>query len=365
MKYMEILKKDIEPSPWNPRGDGEGLKELNDSIKGMGLIEPVVVRPNQKKKGKYLISAGEQRWKSFEPNQKVPCVIREGDDETDAKIVSLVENYIRKNVEDYKNEAFIAKLYHEGVDSGKWVASEKHGKHMSDVTGIPRQFISDCVTAHQERNEMKLSDHATSQISTADMKESRSLKDKPDLRKQLLEKRAEAKETERGEDQPALKKSGHVVHEKSKILSKLPDEVAKSVLDEKIDWDQAETVATTIEQEGKELSKKEELQLVKHLEQEKRMLDIDRDLSKRTSEQTVKGKPEKHFIVDKTVDQQRLERFTKLSESFKYMTKADIEIIDDEKLQQKAIECIKIIRDNCSRILRDLEVESIIDVKKK
>lgn len=356
---MEIPKKDIEPSSWNPRGDGEGLKELTDSIKGLGLIEPVVVRPNIKKKGKYLISAGEQRWKGFSSNEKVPCVIREKDDETDAKIVSLVENYIRKNVTDDKNEEFIAKLYEEGIAKKKWVSVND----MSKITGIPHQIISECATANKERKEMKLLGQATERISTADMTESRSLKDKPELRKQFLEKRAEAKEYgKRDKDQPTLKRSGHVVFEKAKILSKVPEPIAKAVLDDKIDWDQVETVATTIEQTGKPVSKKEELQLQKHLEAEKRMLDVERTLSKKTTELEVKGKPEKHIKFDKTNDERTLEYFKKLCDTFKFMTKADINIIDDEKIRAKAITCIKKIRDDCSRLLKDLGEETVIDV---
>jgi predicted Co/Zn/Cd cation transporter (cation efflux family) len=44
------------------------------------------------------------------------------------------------------------------------------------------------------------------------------------------------------------------------------------------------------------------------------------------------------------------------------MTKADINIIDDEKIRAKAVNYIKKIRDDCSRILKDLGEETVIDV---
>lgn len=84
------------------------LKDLAQSIKENGVIEPIIVRPNGKG---YVIIAGERRYKAAEIAKlaTIPAVIRDVAD-ADALKIQLIENVQRENVQ-FMEEAYgIAKL---------------------------------------------------------------------------------------------------------------------------------------------------------------------------------------------------------------------------------------------------------------
>ena len=88
----------IEPNKNQPRQafDEERLKELADSIRQYGVIQPLVVRP---KGTRYEIVAGERRWRAarLAGLKEVPVVIRDyGDAEKAA--VTLIENVQREDL---------------------------------------------------------------------------------------------------------------------------------------------------------------------------------------------------------------------------------------------------------------------------
>ena len=72
---------EIEPRPGQPRKDfdRESLAQLADSIATHGLIQPVVVRPEEN--GYYQIIAGERRWRASKMAglTEIPVVIVEAD----------------------------------------------------------------------------------------------------------------------------------------------------------------------------------------------------------------------------------------------------------------------------------------------
>lgn len=74
----------------------ETLKELAQSIKENGVIEPIVVRSNGKG---YVIIAGERRFKAAEIAKlaTIPAIIREISD-SDALRIQIIENVQRENV---------------------------------------------------------------------------------------------------------------------------------------------------------------------------------------------------------------------------------------------------------------------------
>ena len=94
--YIDIDK--LRPSAYQSRLDlpQQQLKELADSIKNKGLIQPLVVR----KKGDYFeIVAGSRRYyasKSLGLN-KLPVIVRELEDK-DALIFSVIENLQRQDL---------------------------------------------------------------------------------------------------------------------------------------------------------------------------------------------------------------------------------------------------------------------------
>ena len=89
----------IRPNPNQPRKhfDEAALNELADSIKKHGLIMPIVV--NQMQDGKYMIIAGERRYRAsrIAGKTKIPVVVREYDDRQ-IKEISLIENLQREDL---------------------------------------------------------------------------------------------------------------------------------------------------------------------------------------------------------------------------------------------------------------------------
>ena len=63
-RYEEIAVTAISPNPRQPRRtfDEEALDELADSIREVGLLQPVVVRAASA--GQYELIMGERRWRA-------------------------------------------------------------------------------------------------------------------------------------------------------------------------------------------------------------------------------------------------------------------------------------------------------------
>jgi ParB family chromosome partitioning protein len=90
--------RDIEPNRHQPRSDfnEDSLKELTESVKQYGIVQPLIVR----KKGKhYEIIAGERRWRAAKEAglKEIPVVIKEYT-EQEMTEVSLIENIQRENL---------------------------------------------------------------------------------------------------------------------------------------------------------------------------------------------------------------------------------------------------------------------------
>ena len=97
-EISEIAISDIIPNPTQPRTefDEEALVELADSIRELGLIQPITVKRDGEK---YIIISGERRWRASERAglESIPAYIREVDDTT-LHAMALVENIQREDL---------------------------------------------------------------------------------------------------------------------------------------------------------------------------------------------------------------------------------------------------------------------------
>jgi ParB family chromosome partitioning protein len=88
----------LAPNPRQPRTDFEeqALEELAQSIRGNGVIQPIVVRPSG---DRYEIVAGERRWRAAQRAGllKVPVAVRQISD-ANLLQVALIENIQRENL---------------------------------------------------------------------------------------------------------------------------------------------------------------------------------------------------------------------------------------------------------------------------
>jgi len=91
----------LEANPYQPRIDfsDESLEALTDSIKERGIIQPIVVRKNEKKENQWQIIAGERRWRAAQKAglKKVPVYFKEVSNEQ-AATIALIENIQRDNL---------------------------------------------------------------------------------------------------------------------------------------------------------------------------------------------------------------------------------------------------------------------------
>ena len=88
----------VEPNRKQPRKtfDEDSLQELSDSIKQVGLIQPILV---QDRKDHYEIIAGERRWRAAKMAglKEVPVIIRDYS-EQEIMEISLIENIQREDL---------------------------------------------------------------------------------------------------------------------------------------------------------------------------------------------------------------------------------------------------------------------------
>jgi ParB family transcriptional regulator, chromosome partitioning protein len=88
----------IKPSPFQPRKEfaPEALRELADSVREQGIVQPLIVR---ERGGALELIAGERRWRAAQLAglAEVPVIVREADDLTVLEL-ALIENLQRENL---------------------------------------------------------------------------------------------------------------------------------------------------------------------------------------------------------------------------------------------------------------------------
>ncbi len=95
---------ELSPNPVQPRRqfDEDSLRELSESIRSYGILNPITVRLRS---GRYELVAGERRWRAarLAGLREVPCILLDVNME-DAGLIALVENLQRKDL-DFVEEA--------------------------------------------------------------------------------------------------------------------------------------------------------------------------------------------------------------------------------------------------------------------
>ena len=92
---------DVKRNKLQPRKvfNQESLKELTNSIKERGVIQPIIVRKDKSLVGKFEIIAGERRWLASQNAglHEIPAVILDVDDEKSLEF-AIVENVQRQDL---------------------------------------------------------------------------------------------------------------------------------------------------------------------------------------------------------------------------------------------------------------------------
>jgi len=107
---VNIPIKKIFPNPNQPRKTfhEESISELSESIKEHGVLSPIIVRPSGEK---YEIIAGERRFRAAGEAglKEVPAIIKKVSDD-DAKVISLIENIQREDLNNVDRAAALKEL---------------------------------------------------------------------------------------------------------------------------------------------------------------------------------------------------------------------------------------------------------------
>lgn len=127
----------VVPCPFQPRKDftPETLKELADSIKEQGIVQPLIVR----ERGSQLeLIAGERRWRAAQllGLAEVPVIVRQADDIAVLEL-ALIENLQRENlnpIEEAQGYSQLIEKFHLTQED----VSTKVGKSRATVTNALR-----------------------------------------------------------------------------------------------------------------------------------------------------------------------------------------------------------------------------------
>lgn len=118
--HIEIEK--IKPNTFQPRRDfnQESLRELADSIREYGVLQPIIVSKIEKEVPtgtavEYELIAGERRWLASKllGLERIPAIVRKIDFEKDRLEMAIIENLQRENLNPLETARAFARLQDE------------------------------------------------------------------------------------------------------------------------------------------------------------------------------------------------------------------------------------------------------------
>ena len=126
----------IDPNKEQPRKhfDADSLAQLADSIRSVGVIQPIVLSPNGRR---YTIIAGERRWRAarLAELKEVPALVREVEDIRRMEM-SLIENIQRTDL-----NAIEEARAHRGFNAAMWPDTG------TDSTAVGKEPFGSCKSA--------------------------------------------------------------------------------------------------------------------------------------------------------------------------------------------------------------------------
>jgi len=304
MRLKELQVGKIAPSPFQPREafDKESLEELAQSLRNAGLLQPILVRPNN---GGFQIAAGERRWRAAQMAgfKQISALVRPMDDET-LQLFSIVENLHRLDLKSNEQEKAIYDLFHKYYEpSGKTKAD------LANDTGLSPTRVSSLIKGHKER-EMVAEDEqdVAKAVSTKDLEVTRGLAEP--VRRDLLEKKAK----------------GHIagkdLEQIAQIVREVPEEKQKRIADK---------------------ATKEVLRI------REQIADV------RAAAPKSPKKPGKEENGPSLGDQRHLKRISDSVKSIRIIDVGYFNGIKDDVTRWKAVEMLEKTREHCDKVLRQIE----------
>ncbi len=166
--FHELEVGSIIPNPAQPRKhfDPEALQELADSIRSLGVIQPITVKHTED--DRYIIISGERRWRAAQVAgvESLPAYVREVDDQTLMEM-ALVENIQRQDLNAIEVAFSLQRLIEEcGLTQEK--LGERIGKNRSTVANYMRLLKLPAEVQLALREELITMGHARTLITIED-----------------------------------------------------------------------------------------------------------------------------------------------------------------------------------------------------
>ncbi len=128
----------IDANPYQTRRhiNEEALKELTESIRASGVVQPVVLRPTQN--GRFQIVAGERRWLASKQAGKtsIPAVVRQISNEH-AMEITIIENLQREDLNPIEQARAFERLSREFGLTQEQIAT-RTGKDRASISNFIR-----------------------------------------------------------------------------------------------------------------------------------------------------------------------------------------------------------------------------------
>ena len=147
LKSRFLAVTSITPNPYQPRKhfSASGLKQLAESIKAQGLLQPVVVRPG--KSANYELIAGERRLRACQliGMKTIPAIVKNISDQA-CLVLAVIENIQRQDL----NVVELAESLH--------ALAAKYGMTHAEVGGVvgkSRAAVSNLIRLLQLQAEVK------------------------------------------------------------------------------------------------------------------------------------------------------------------------------------------------------------------
>ena len=134
LSISDLVRNKFQP---RKKFSKENLEDLSNSIKELGIIQPIIVRRSKDEKSKYEIIAGERRWLAAQNAglHEVPVVMIEADDLKSLEF-AIVENVQRHDL----NAIEEAKGYQRLIDDFSYDQDK-----VSKFIGKSRSHVSNCI----------------------------------------------------------------------------------------------------------------------------------------------------------------------------------------------------------------------------
>ncbi|MFC2128014.1 ParB/RepB/Spo0J family partition protein [Bacteroidota bacterium] len=187
---IELKLSSIEVNPFQPRTyfDEEALTELANSIKELGVIQPITVRKIDG--NKFQLVSGERRYRASKliGNKTVPAYVRLANDQEMLEM-ALVENIQRKNLDPIE----VSLSYQRLIDEIKLTQEElsiRVGKKRSTVTNYLRLLKLDPIIQTGMRDGFISMGHGRALINVNDTN------DQINIYQQILKDKLSVRQTE-------------------------------------------------------------------------------------------------------------------------------------------------------------------------